>query len=194
VGDGGAKADKYSRDIRLLTEALETEPRNPRYWFYLANSYRDTHHYEKAVECYGKRIEIGGWIEEVYCAMLYKGDTHILLCQPKEAVSVWLDAYQHDPTRSEALGRLATHYRTVGQHQLAMLFTHKGLTIPFPKHRVLFIEKPIYDYKLWYELSISAYYTGDKDMGKKACEKIISIPTTPEFIKESTKKNYLFYV
>ena len=39
IGDGGCKADKFERDVRLLTEGLEAEPNNPRYLFYLAQSY-----------------------------------------------------------------------------------------------------------------------------------------------------------
>jgi glycosyltransferase involved in cell wall biosynthesis len=35
IGDGGAKADKFERDIRLLKKGLEDEPNNIRYTFYL---------------------------------------------------------------------------------------------------------------------------------------------------------------
>ena len=38
---GSNRVDKFERDIRLLREALEKEPDNHRYWFYLAQSYRD---------------------------------------------------------------------------------------------------------------------------------------------------------
>lgn len=41
IGDGGAKSDKFSRDVRLLKEGLEEDPNNVRYMFYLANSLKD---------------------------------------------------------------------------------------------------------------------------------------------------------
>lgn len=41
IGDGGAKSDKFSRDVRLLKEGLEQNPKNERYLFYLANSLKD---------------------------------------------------------------------------------------------------------------------------------------------------------
>ena len=41
IGDGGAKSDKFSRDVRLLKDGLEKEPSNERYMFYLANSLKD---------------------------------------------------------------------------------------------------------------------------------------------------------
>ena len=37
--DGGSRSDKFEIDIRLLKEALEKEPDNVRYMFYLAQSY-----------------------------------------------------------------------------------------------------------------------------------------------------------
>jgi glycosyltransferase involved in cell wall biosynthesis len=41
IGDGGCKADKFERDIRLLKEGLEEEPNNGRYHFYIGNSYKN---------------------------------------------------------------------------------------------------------------------------------------------------------
>lgn len=41
IGDGGAKSDKFSRDVHLLKEGLEKNPYNERYMFYLANSLKD---------------------------------------------------------------------------------------------------------------------------------------------------------
>ena len=41
IGDGGAKSDKFSRDVRLLKNGLLNEPNNERYMFYLANSLKD---------------------------------------------------------------------------------------------------------------------------------------------------------
>ena len=38
---GSNRAEKFQRDINLLSKALEQEPDNVRYWFYLAQSYRD---------------------------------------------------------------------------------------------------------------------------------------------------------
>ena len=66
IGDGGSKSDKFERDIRLLTEAIELEPNNERYHFYLANSYHDSGKFEEAIETYQKRIKLGGWEQEVW--------------------------------------------------------------------------------------------------------------------------------
>ena len=76
IGDGGAKADKYTRDISLLTQGIIDEPKNERYFFYLAQSYADSGDIDKAIEWYKKRIEAGGWNEEVFIAYSRLGDIY----------------------------------------------------------------------------------------------------------------------
>lgn len=56
IGDGGSKADKFIRDIKLLSKGLEENPNNDRYTFYLANSYRDSGNYEKAIEYFKREL------------------------------------------------------------------------------------------------------------------------------------------
>lgn len=193
IGDGGCKHDKSERDIKMLKEALTTDPKNSRYWFYLANTYRDVHDFHNAILAYHTRIEVGGWFEETYCAMVYKGDCHHTIQQYPEAVESWLKAYQIDPERGEALIRLAIHFRTTSQHHTAMLFINKGLKLPIPMERQLFVEKTVYDYRFMYELSICAYYTKEHQRGKIACSLILSNPNIPPALLESTRKNLAFY-
>ena len=66
VGDGGSKADKFERDIRLLLDGLKEEPNNVRYHFYLANSYKDSGHFSEAIDYYKKRLALGDWEQEVW--------------------------------------------------------------------------------------------------------------------------------
>ena len=50
IGDGGCKDDKFIRDIRLLEDDLKNDPNNTRTHFYLANSYKNSGNYLKAIE------------------------------------------------------------------------------------------------------------------------------------------------
>lgn len=193
IGDGGSKDDKAQRDIRMLEEALKTEPRNCRYWFYLANTYRDTHDYTKAIWAYKKRIEVGGWFEETYCAMVYKGDCHYVIKDYPHAIDSWLKAYSVDPERSEALVRLSIYYRTTSQHHTAMLFIDKGLRTPIPMERQLFLERPVYEHHFLYELSVCAFYVGQLERGLLACEMLLRMPSIPEAIRASVQNNIRFY-
>ena len=68
--DGGNRPGKFERDIALLTEGLKAEPMNARYWYYLGQSYRDALRHQEAICAFSKRIEIGGWDEETFYAML----------------------------------------------------------------------------------------------------------------------------
>ncbi|WP_244160228.1 glycosyltransferase [Rodentibacter trehalosifermentans] len=92
--DGGAKKDKFERDIRLLTEeinrikalenATEEEKQKAidmglwhrregliqRCTFYLAQTWRDLNEHQKALETYEKRTALGGWVEEIYYSLL----------------------------------------------------------------------------------------------------------------------------
>lgn len=193
IGDGGSKKDKVERDIQMLKEALITEPDNCRYWFYLANTYRDARDYDNAIMAYNKRIEIGGWFEETYCALLYRGDCYYVLEKYPDAVDSWLRAYNIDHQRGESLSRLATHYRIISQHHTAMLFIDKGLKLPLPQDRQLFVEKPVHDYKFYYELSVCAYYVGEMERGRFACCLLLNNPQVPDNLIGSTKNNMKFY-
>ena len=188
IGDGGAKSDKTERDIRLLTEALQTDPNNDRTHFYLANSYRDCGKYEDAIRHYEKRIEIGGWIEEIFQAALEIGNCYSRQKKMDDAIRWWMDAYQRYPKRAESLYEIVKHYRIEGKQQLAQLFLNTAKQIPYPKHDVLFIKKAIYDYQLAYEQSIIAFYTGTP-YDHKALPMLLE----HEDIKSNVLDNYKFY-
>lgn len=162
IGDGGCKSDKFERDIRLLTAAIETEPKNGRYHFYLAQSYNHIGQKDKAYEYYKKRVELGGWIEEVFYSAMEAGNMARELGKGEEAVFWWLEAYNRHPKRSESLYELAKYYREKGKNHSSKIFTDLGKLIPYPKDDVLFIKKACYDYLFDYEASINSYYTKER--------------------------------
>ncbi len=69
--DGARSGDphKYKKDALVLERILLEEPNNTRYTFYLAQSYRDFGDHENAIRYYSKRIELGGWYEEIWNSM-----------------------------------------------------------------------------------------------------------------------------
>lgn len=69
--DGANRPGKIERDVALLQAAVLADPNDARSWFYLANSLKELGHHKQAVEAYEKRAALGGWEEEVYCALLY---------------------------------------------------------------------------------------------------------------------------
>ena len=62
--------EKYSADAEVLRRALQDEPGNTRYAFYLAQSLRDAGRLLEARLAYQRRIEMGGWDEEIHYSKL----------------------------------------------------------------------------------------------------------------------------
>jgi len=193
-GDGGCKADKFERDVRLLTKGLEEEPDNERYMFYLAQSYKDLKQYDEAIKWYEKRIAQGGWREEVWFSIYAVGNIYELTDQWDKALVSYLTAYQFNPSRAEPLERIAFHYRSNGQNNLAYLFAAHGKKIPYPVNETLFIADPVYNYRFDEELSIAAYYTPFREEGLTAIERLIIDKNVPYSVKEIANRNLRFYV
>ena len=198
VGDGGAKADKFERDIRLLLRGLEDKPNNDRYTFYLANSYRENGEKEKAIETYKKRIEIGGWIEEIWQSYYNIGKCYQALGEDEKAIANWLEGYDRFPERLENIYEIMTHYRVRSKHRLVyelykMVKDRLDQTRGKPLDN-LFVQNDVYDYKIDYEYTISGYYCnpGAADVAK-LCMRVLGTPTVDHGIIKNVLSNYKFY-
>ena len=166
IGDGGSKANKFERDIKLLKDGIEEEPNNGRYYFYLANSYFNTNRHGESIPYYKKRIELGGWVEEVFYSYLNLGHAYMKTGQDGEAIMAWMNGYNHHTSRSETIYEICKYYREKGKNKLAMMFCKLGMEIPYPVNDSLFIHKDVYDTGFDYELSILGYYNNYPDTYK----------------------------
>jgi tetratricopeptide (TPR) repeat protein len=193
-GDGGCKSDKFVRDIKLLKNGLESEPNNHRYYFYLAQSYADSGDKDNAIEWYNKRIKAGGWYEEIYISYKRLGEIYMEKNEPEKAIFNWLSAYELIPERSETLYKISNYYRNKGNNNLSLLFSKKGLSIPYPKDHLLFIDYAVYDYKFIEDISITSYYANKKIQGSIACQYLLLNNNIPDEIRESTVRNHFFYI
>jgi len=196
IGDGGAKNDKFIRDIRLLKGGLEKEPNNERYLFYLANSLKDSNQKEEAIEYYKKRIERGGWIEEVWYSYFNIGKCYWSMGETEKAIYSWMAAYNEYPNRIENLYEIVQHYRVIGKHKLAFIFYQMAMESKkkYPEHDYLFMQKDIYDYKLEYEFSILGYYYNPFKTDLAALSmNILQYPHIEEGIAKNILSNYKFY-
>ena len=180
IGDGGAKGNKYERDINLLLNGIEEVKNKPgrpnfeRYHFYLANSYHDSGQFEKAIEYYRKRIEIGGWDQELFYSYYRIGICYKSMNKIENAIYEWMNAYNKCPTRIENLYEIVNYYRYKGENKLANIYyqiANDVLKQKLDKESYLFLHNDIYTFKLYYEYSIIAYYLDVKNIN----EEIISI-------------------
>jgi hypothetical protein len=156
--DGGCKADKFERDIRLLTEEVEEQPTNARSHFYLARSLHDAGRIQHAIIQYQKRIELGGWREEVWYSHYQIAKCYEYL-RDFHNMERWAnEAFMYHPTRAEPLYYLTQYFRKTSQHYKAYHYYLKGRNIPYPKKDILFIEHEVYQGLFEFEYTILAYY------------------------------------
>lgn len=192
--DSGNNADKFERDVELLTRSLEEEPDNARYMFYLACSYEGLKHYADAIQWYDRRVKMGGGDEEVWYSKYKIGRCYEETGQWDQALAHYLDAYQFKSDRAEPIYQIARNYRLQGQHNLAYSFAKMGAEIPYPGNDASFICDPVYNYLLDEELSISAYYTPFKDEGFAAVNRLVLNKQAPGYVKDQAYRNMLHYV
>jgi glycosyltransferase involved in cell wall biosynthesis len=163
--DGARRRDPetYKRDAEILEAALQTET-DPfllaRYRFYLAQSYRDCQEWEKALEHYLVRAELGFWQEEVFISLYCAAQAKQQLGHPgQEVIDAYLRATAALPTRVEALHGASRFCRQERRHEEGYRLAKRGLAIPMPTDG-LFVEPWIYQIGLLDELSINAYWSG----------------------------------
>lgn len=203
VGDGGAKADKYERDIRLLQKGLEEDPGNGRYMFYLGNSFKESGQYEKAIDIYRRRIQHGGWFEETWVCYYCIGCCYKAIGNKTEAYKAWIDALEICPDRIENLYEIVNDCRVSGKNNTAYSFfemaknviRHSSNPLDF-----LFTQADVYHWKLDYEFTVVAYYIpAVMDISKRprilnTCMNLLELPYLPHDPYRSILMNYKHYV
>ena len=196
IGDGGAKADKFIRDIKLLKEGLEKHQNNDRYTFYLANSYKDSHQYEDAINTYKKRIELKGWIQEVWYSYYCIGLCYKAMNEMEKAIFYWLEGYNHLPERIENLYEIIHYYRNNKNYVLVDVFYNMAIKSrnSINEENQLFFKKDIYDYKIDYEFSITGFYSNQQNIDMiKVFMRVLNYPLENN-IRNNVLSNYKFYV
>lgn len=193
--DGSNRKDKFARDIALLKGELETQPDDPRTWFYLANSYRDAEQYPDAVNAYRRRVELGGWDEEQFHAQMDLA--HALLKQGLEAefVKEMLKAYQMRPQRAETLYYLANFYRDKpDMQQVGLMFAEQGFTAKRPGD-LLFVPDWIYEWGFREEYSILACYNPKtKKQGRRITNELALDLSVPDHVRSLARANMAWYL
>jgi tetratricopeptide (TPR) repeat protein len=170
IGDGGAKNDKFERDIRLLTQGLIDEPNNERYYFYLANSYNDNGQFEKAIENYQKRIDCKGWIQEVFYSYFKMGNSYKQLGRMNDAIASWMLGFDALPERLETIYEIMNYYRNTSKNRLVCEFYKMAKAVldkNLFREDYLFLHNDVYTHKIHYEYTISAFYLDIKNINEQ---------------------------
>ena len=186
---------KYFDDAITLRKALEgdVEDLAPRYTFYLAQSYLHAGMPTLALENYEKRLQMGGWPEELYISALSKAQIMETLNFPsEEIIAAYLHANEYSAHRAESLCFLARYARGNRLWNLAYRCATWGLEIPEPRDS-LFTNVSVYQWRLRYELSISSWYLGKFEQGLQLCEELLKSDYLNNGDRKATQGNLDLY-
>jgi glycosyltransferase involved in cell wall biosynthesis len=193
---GGARnvgitpVEKYSRDAVILEEAMKEDPTNTRHQFYLAQSYFDSQQWEKADQAYQKRVEMGGWEEEVFYSLYRVAMIAAIVNKPfTEIKEKFLMAWNYRPIRAEPLYQISKLYRMINQPRLAYLYAKMAKDMPYPAFDILFIDEDVYKWQIDDEIAATSFYLHRYDEGVAACESLIANPHYPEAEKARMQQN-----
>ena len=177
-------------DIRILEAEKIKRPNDTRVSFYLARTYNQVGDNELALAEFQRRIDLGGWYEEVFHSLLDQG--RILARMGRDPTSKFKEAYELVPNRAEPLYELAAwEQKQVDacdggedadrdeekkQQKLKGLwldvcrFQHRALgftyakhaaALPYPSHSTLFVSSQVYDREAALQLVVHGYFLAD---------------------------------
>lgn len=190
--------NKYHSDALIFEKELvankDLDPGlRARYQFYLGQSYRDAGMYERSIEAYQKRVDMGGWPEEVYISLyMIAKMKHALGHADAEVIDAFMKAWEYRPVRLESIYNLVRFLITRKRYFMAFTLATMALRMQ-PCEDILFVESDIWSWKLTDEYSVLAYYTGNIRDAYNACQSIIKMEefdSLPEEEKERILKNF----
>lgn len=155
-GHRNAKRNKFISDALVIKRALQKEPGDTRYAFYLAQSWRDAFdvggnydHLSKALRAYVRRADMGGDPEEIYLSLVEIARCREKLGHLREFVEeAYRDAFGYRSFRAEPLYYLARWLRMKYQdHTQAVIFARHAASLHKPTSERLFIEPSVYDWR-----------------------------------------------
>jgi hypothetical protein len=188
--------EKYSNDAKILEDALEKEPGNERYMFYLAQSYRDSSQLEKGIEAYQKRIDMGGWEEEVYYSLYMIAKISEKMGKDDATLTnLYSKAWEYRPSRLESVFHVMRKLRDQGRHLISFAYGDVAIKTKGTAD-ILFIEPEIWQWRLLDEYSLAAYYIGNPDIALEKTSAILNAPFFKDIAPEEQarlKKNFDYY-
>ena len=188
--DAEKSLGRYTKDKELLLKDYESDPADGRTLFYLAQTYGCLDEVENCYEFYKKRVQAGGFLEEVFHSYLRMGEVGGRLGKPWHIILDHFICAFEVLGRAEPLVKLAEYYRSQNMWKSAYMFAKKSCELEYPKQAVLFVDKRLYEYGRWHLLGILAYYDEKYKEGEDACK--MALKSGPDF--EIDKNKLKFYI
>jgi len=172
---------KYEGHAKILLDYVENDPnKDPRWVFYLAQSYRDANtpeNQKKALEWYEKRSTmLNGFWEEIYFSLLMVASLKAALGYPThEVIESYRACGKANIHRAEHLIPIILHYHAIKEFDTAYIYSSHAMKfagkLPMP-NSALFIDAPIYLWKIYDLHSLSCYYSGRRPESQDVFKKL----------------------
>jgi glycosyltransferase involved in cell wall biosynthesis len=184
--------DKYKKHSMILEDYIDNKDRNARWVFYTAQSYHDSatipdnkaeneERLRRSMKYYKERISRNdGYEEERFYAQFRVGTIMKVLEEPWYLVQQeLLKAYTLDPLRAEPIKVIIDHYLSVGEWNLAFLYSTFAIhnfhgKNPYPT-RLLFVDESLYVWRFLEVHAAACFYTNRKDEGRKVYNELMSL-------------------
>lgn len=191
--DGGTRHEKFTRDLALLEAAAREDRTDTRTLFYLAQTRQALGDVEGALATFRRRIELGGWEEEVFWSLYQIGRILDGRGEWVHAAQAYLSAWEFRPHRAEPLFRLAAGHRAHAHHLTAQIFGERAAAIPLPVGDRLFVERWIYDWGVDAERSITRWWVGDVDGATALTLAVLERDDVDEGYRAALTRNLALY-
>ncbi|MBS1691300.1 MAG: glycosyltransferase [Actinobacteria bacterium] len=179
---GGRNLDprKYERDRDLLLAEVQRHPEDERSMFYLGQTYFNLGEYPAAIDCFERRLEMGGWDEEIYYSRIQIAEAMGRLDAPwADVQDAFLRAWEFRPTRAEPLHAIAARYRADQRYHLGYLFAERAAAIPMPDEDILFVGADVYNWRARDEQAVCASWIGRQSESFAVCRQLLARPDLP---------------
>jgi glycosyltransferase involved in cell wall biosynthesis len=194
--------DKYKKHAAILEDYIDNKDRNSRWVFYTAQSYHDSasipdnrmeneERLRRALKYYKERIgRSDGYEEERFYSQFRVGTIKKALEFPwTEVHQELLKAYSMDPLRAESIKAIIDYYLTVGEWNMAFLYSKFAKENfhgknPYPT-RLLFVDESLYVWRFLEVHAAACFYTGRKDEGKLSYKELLdAIKKYPQYFTQ----------
>jgi glycosyltransferase involved in cell wall biosynthesis len=187
--------NKYLNDANVLKKALESEPNNDRYQFYLANSYALAGKLELALETFEKHAQM----KSVDCDQCARSLLQIGMIQehlhkaPAIFLSSYEKAFRYCPQRAEPLYCIANYHLSQANYEKAYGYFKQVIEIPLPTSSS-FVEPIAYSWLPLYNLAICAQELKKSQETQKILKKLLlrqDVPAPQRQVAEQVLKEVL---
>jgi hypothetical protein len=191
--------DKYKKHSMILEDYIDNKDRNARWVFYTAQSYHDSatipdnklendERLRRSLKYYRERVNRNdGYEEERFYSQFRIGTIMRAIEEPWYLTQQeLLKAYSMDPLRAEPIKVIIDYYLSVGEWNLAYLYSTFAMANfhnknPYPT-RLLFVDESLYIWRFLEVHAAACFYTNKKEEGKNVYRELLQkIQTQPQY-------------